>query len=663
MAEGSEQDLKSLVAQSVDWASLEIHEEEIDLEELLNVVTRYSDEKLIGEGAIKVVYEAYDHLLKRPVALARLKPSVRTSQDKSFLYEAWITSSLNHSHIISIHDIGIDSETRRPYFTMDLRAGDDFRHFVSRDPSLSELLAAIIKIGEALDYADQQGVLHLDLKPENIQCDQGEVMICDWGLSKQSLDHASQTPEIEALLCKVQSHTLYGEIKGSIGYMAPEQGEIDGIKDERTDVYALGCLLYYGLVGQDTLQGTPSEALTTLRTRDIPPPSSEFSSVSIPPALERVMLKALARDPEGRYCTVRAMISDLEAFREGRLTSLEHRSPYSLSRKFIARHRSAFNILTVALMVLLVAAGVVYQRHRQQEQKALAQAHELARLEQERQELERQQTSIKSQTESQMISSYLNSNVSWVSHPVVILEERLKSSYRLLKVSPNNERLIARISYIQCLRMNFQAAYQITKQGTVNPGFISNSFAQKYKEMRYNATTRPTIDTLVSFFNSCQDLAEEYKPKDSVFMFCGMIHYDWAARQDKEDYHRVIAALFQALNPQTTDPILTYDPDASMLRLKVFRGILLHGSSGSAMLRYAKARELVIEGPSTLSTATLDGVSCETLNLSGLQRIAFKEVSHLPNLRTVIVRKGRAPSSFIRKHLKAPQEYEIVYIP
>ena len=212
--------------------------------EHLSPAQRYSDESLLGKGALKAVYKCYDHKLKREVALARTKPEANPQYDKKLVYEAWLTSELSHPNIIKIHDIDTDEEGR-PFFTMDLKENYTLTDLVKEGVPLSRRLQIFTSICDSIAYAHSKQIIHLDLKPDNIQCGSyGEVLVCDWGLAKH-VDHSNEQFEALEHLLDVQDQTLYGTIKGTLGYLSPEQVRPDTPIDHHADLYALGCLLYY----------------------------------------------------------------------------------------------------------------------------------------------------------------------------------------------------------------------------------------------------------------------------------------------------------------------------------------------------------------------------------------------------------------------------------
>ena len=156
--------------------------------QLQSLEKRYEDLELIAVGGMKRIFKALDRQGNRHVAMARLHEEASDLLFDPFIREAQLTALLDHPNIISVHDVGVDS-TGQPYFTMDLKVGDGLdvvlQKAESDDGQLADRLDIFIKVCDAITYAHSRNVIHLDLKPANIQVGGfGEVLVCDWGLAK-----------------------------------------------------------------------------------------------------------------------------------------------------------------------------------------------------------------------------------------------------------------------------------------------------------------------------------------------------------------------------------------------------------------------------------------------------------------------------------------------
>jgi serine/threonine protein kinase len=161
------------------------------LDMIASIKTRYCDFKYVDEGGIKIIQSCKDLKTGREVAMARLKNDASDQQKEAFLKEARITATLQHPNIIPLHDLGLKGV--HPWFIMKFISGSSLDHVLEDTKNkktqnlaeLSDRLDVFIKVCDAIAYAHSRGVLHLDLKPDNIQIsDYGDVLVCDWGLAK-----------------------------------------------------------------------------------------------------------------------------------------------------------------------------------------------------------------------------------------------------------------------------------------------------------------------------------------------------------------------------------------------------------------------------------------------------------------------------------------------
>lgn len=220
--------------------------------ELISCGDRYRDAKQIGIGGMKRVSEVFDSASERRLALAELREDVDSSYDEALLREARLTALLDHPNVISVHEIGLTAKNR-VFFTMDLKPGQNLKQVLTQikdSPSaasefpLDERLRIFTGVCDAVAYAHSKQVAHLDVKPANVQIGEyGEVLLCDWGLAKildrdveeDTLDLLGSVAERRKVL---NGMTAVGRIKGTPGFMAPEQITADGDKDEQSDVFA-----------------------------------------------------------------------------------------------------------------------------------------------------------------------------------------------------------------------------------------------------------------------------------------------------------------------------------------------------------------------------------------------------------------------------------------
>jgi len=323
---------------------------------LKNVQLRYGRMQFLGEGGLKQVFRCRDEHSRRYLAYAR-PHEVRSGQRnyESFIQEAWLTASLSHPNIIKIYDIGVQPDGV-PYFTMDLLSSSSLVD-LTRDTDLTTKLQTYMTICQAVSYAHSRGILHLDLKPENIQTGEyGEILVCDWGLGvSYSHNNASETGDEDDALEATFMKPYAGAI-GTPGYMAPEQFSSHSQYSPATDVYALGGILYYLLSGQAPHEGSLTKIHQHTQRGQVTPPH-QFLGQKVPKALSLIAMKALSTSPENRYQSVKELQSEIAYYLEQRPTQQESRNLLRRSQLFFMRHRLAtsFSFLIIGLGCVLVA--------------------------------------------------------------------------------------------------------------------------------------------------------------------------------------------------------------------------------------------------------------------------------------------------------------------
>jgi len=289
--------LWEIFKEATDSECLEVSAISPTYHELSTITEAYSNKSVIGAGTLKVVTKCFDERMRRYVAYAELQAHLGVDYYDAFIHEAQLVAALSHPNIIKIHELNIDPKSGRPYFTMDLRSNRDLRRLVEEGTSLRVRVDAFLRVCDAVAYAHSRRTLHLDLKPENIQCESfGEVVVCDWGLGRRIGEESLSEEAIIDDDVLSAFDTLYGKVRGTPGFMAPEQIHGEGEKDERTDIFALGAILYFLIKGQAPFVGTRAEILeSTLLGKSGEVGEGEERSILA------VSLKALSADPEQRY--------------------------------------------------------------------------------------------------------------------------------------------------------------------------------------------------------------------------------------------------------------------------------------------------------------------------------------------------------------------------
>ena len=322
----------------------------------------YSEPVFFAQGGMKLIYKVRDLKSDRTVAMAKLPTDADSAQIENFFREARLTAKLQHPNIIPIHDIGyIDGEA---YFTMKFLEGNTLEEvitgLINENPLMNkkysspELLRIFQNVCNAVAFAHSKGVIHLDLKPANIHVSNyGEVTLCDWGLAKvideEVSDESFDNYSLDFLDLKNQ--TLNGYVKGTPGYLAPEQIKAISPKDKRTDIYALGAILYNILTLRKVIEEKDSETYKQkLFSGEVKDPISLVPS--IPQGLNAITTKCISIKPEERYQNINALLDDMKAYSGGFATEAENADMITLFKKLIARNRAVFGLSFLFLVIL-----------------------------------------------------------------------------------------------------------------------------------------------------------------------------------------------------------------------------------------------------------------------------------------------------------------------
>jgi eukaryotic-like serine/threonine-protein kinase len=380
-----------------DEVTNDTSEEESILDSILDCSERYTDLNLYEVGGSKNIFKAFDNMSGREVAFAKLKEESSASQMDNFLREARINALLQHPNIVPVYDIGINED--EPFFCMKFIAGQTLAEIISKlqsgNPETAKeftqasLIDVFLKICDAISYAHSHGILHLDLKPENIRIDSfGDVQLIDWGLARvidgmdDMHDQFGSLEQYSINQNDVENMTIDGFLKGTPGYMAPEQaGRSKHRKGPCTDIYALGAILYSILCYKKPFEGDLETIIKKTLIGDFEAPSSIKNNV--PEALESISLKAMESSPEKRYQSVEELHKDILSYRNGYLTSAEESSVWKVFSLFIKRNKAISFIITASL-ILIFTLSLFYIDSLKKERDIAKEALSLAQEEKEK---------------------------------------------------------------------------------------------------------------------------------------------------------------------------------------------------------------------------------------------------------------------------------------
>jgi len=341
-------------------------------------INQYKILSKIGKGGMGEVYLAEDTKLDRQVALKILPAEFAEDKDRMsrFVREAKSASALNHPNIITIYEIG-ESENIN-YIATEFIDGKTLDTYLKDNPlSFNEVLDIAIQVTSALDESHEAGIVHRDIKPDNIMIrENGLVKILDFGIAKLT---EKETPEIESedATAVQQPSTTPGMIIGTANYMSPEQAKGE-IVDARTDIFSFGVVLYEIIAGYLPFEGkTPMEIIGAIIHKE----PKLFDSEHVPSEIERIVSKALRKDRDERYQTIKDLLIDLKDVKQElefqdklektvspdkeepktkmfKATTIDDGQQTTTANDSIAIKKSSFNKIGVGVLAMLLISAI-----------------------------------------------------------------------------------------------------------------------------------------------------------------------------------------------------------------------------------------------------------------------------------------------------------------
>ncbi len=327
------------------------------MQTLMRQIGRYEILEELGRGVMGTVYKARDSQIGRIVAIkviltANLEPEELEKYRHRFQREAQAAGRMSHPGIVTVYDFAED-ENGHPYLVMEYVDGQPLDKLLapgSERPTLERILSIGIQVAQALDYAHRSGVVHRDIKPANILVTHdGRAKIADFGVAKLAGTQLTQD----------------GQLVGTPAYMSPEQFRGASV-DARSDIFSLGGVLYWMCTAEKPFTG---DTFTTVSFKIVyaSPVSARQLNPALPPALDRVLSRCLAKNPDDRYPTAAQLAADLEAIRSGgRGSAIETGNLWASVHSWV-RHRPGAAALLLLVVALLGADYWLWVKYRNQQ--------------------------------------------------------------------------------------------------------------------------------------------------------------------------------------------------------------------------------------------------------------------------------------------------------
>lgn len=596
---------------------------------------RYGEKEFAGQGGMKKIYRVLDKLTDRHVAMAELVHENDPREQECFLREARLTAALEHPNIMPIYDLG-SNQNNLPFFTMKY-TGDRNLYRLLKDPkstsftegSLFERLNIFIGICEGMAYAHSRHILHLDLKPRNILVGEfGEVLISDWGLGKVMFEPESEQEECTQHIDPVFFHEVShrGAIKGTPGYMAPEQIDKSiAPRDQRTDIFSMGGILFSLLCGTAPFEGrTPSEIFE--QTLSGSANWNQLKRNKAPKALQAVIHKALAPSPENRYPTVNALKQEIVSFMGGYATAAEN-AGFIRNMILLTKRYKPASILSGALLMLVMAFTAHLYRSEQEARRLLSlyTSAQQAHIEYRESSIEELFGSARQAFKGQIFRKamiYLN---------------------QIISAEPTNQKAWALIGECHFFSQKFSAAADALEKGGEESDKLLTQQAIKYAKVKSDEEQLEHEP----FMKLIKKLP--YPQKRSLF---SKIHLEY---KKLPEYIEIVEHVLIAANKLPHSFKIDHQklPD-NTLRIDL---------SGATELRrlyplkHLPVSELILQDSAVAQNQTpnLTHLPLRKLNIAGTRIRRFEFIENLPSLQELTIYAGRYSEhklSPLRNHMK-----------
>ncbi len=621
------------------------------IEELRNKNIRYSYQNFLTKGGMKNIEVEIDHLTGLPVAKATLIDGHLNENVEMFFREARITAGLEHPNIVPVYDIGFDDRDQ-PFFMMKLLTGDSLqtvlkelrkgnREYLDRYP-INARLNIFLKICDAIRYAHSKSIVHLDIKPQNIQLGSfGEVYLCDWGLAKVVTNESTYTFFDTAIY---NSSILSGEIKGTPGFMAPEQiKQTIGSKNETTDIFSLGALLFALLNLTSPFHGNHKTILRqTLKGRLTP----WRSSLKIPYSLKAVCHKAMQVNQVERYQDVGQLITEINAYLNGFATAAQDAGFMSQLKLLVKRNKKVSVVLMIAI-ILLGYSGYMVKINEMEAVKSL-QLLKQQQLETEQayQMYGNERKILKSTSERLAESRALQEE----NIPIILeaannyLKNKNFSKARryfdiLLKNNPSSQEIRLKLTKVCFHQQDYQ---RIVEVGEISSNKVAKAIFKVSTNQLQLLKENPPVDTVLL------KLLSDLKKHPELISFTKTFIGNLPSIEYRESYISVLKVALEILNPAQKEVKITVERKNNLNYIDLSNNLKLT-NIGPIRKIYNHSINL---SNTAVSDVTLLGYKMKLFHLD-LSKTPFKDLSQLsknyPGLRRLTVSEGQFTAAQLSK--------------
>ncbi len=657
----------SILYDEADPKNVDCEQSDLELAPMYQALTkigeRYEILEQIGKGGMKEIYRAFDLRSARHVAMAKPVSSLTKDNYDAFLREAHLTARLEHPCIVNLFDMGID-DGGIPFFTMELKKGRSLRELIrsarkndsAEDFHLRKRLFIILRVCEAISYAHSRQVLHLDLKPENIQVGQfGEVQVCDWGMGVVVPRNEDGLNDSEILL----DPDLYGPLmlhaRGTLGYMAPEQRDPRSPKTIAMDIFALGCLL---------------QELVTLELPD--KAIRDQSAVDSP--IKAIIAKARRDNPAERYSSVEELHQDLSRYIGGFSTSVERAGFLREVRLFYFRNRVPC-LISILFLGLMAGSGIWFTKQLRDEhlktEVAYAKSQESLLIAEEERSLanearQRAEDAVaKHKRERELATVLLDRQIENSRAGAELLLDNLimDNSLSLAAVenafehmdkalaegAPNSDWFTAQKAYTLFLTQRFSEAEEYYAISVGDQSDLREIIPDFEKLVGENGIL--PVDDFIRLIQRIPATGRERNP-----LIEKMVVYDSLNRDSQLEKTRIIQAVLEMSNPNWRNQSFNFDSVSSHLSVSgegfysFFRKPALTGIDSAPnlnLLRMLNVRSIEIRSSSFADLAQLSELNLHRIDIRGTSVTELESLANISTLNMLVIEPDQFTSEQI----------------